>query len=106
MKLYHATQAENTDSINEYGLSPLSTDDPTRPVGSEYQTLQGRGLIGVYGWATLEDAKFFAREECGGDGVVFEFDANDVVDDPEFDGAKFAVTDDPIPAVLIWQQWG
>lgn len=78
MKLYHATQEENQDSINENG----STDNPSRPVGDGYQTLQGRNLNGIYGWTSLEDAKFFASQECSGYGVVYEFEASDVIDDP------------------------
>jgi hypothetical protein len=103
MKLYHATDYENTESIIETGLIP--TDGGVKVVDPERATLQGKGLYGVYGFVSIEDAKVFSNDNYG-DGVIFEFDADSVIDDPEFDGeAKFALCDEPIPAVLVWEQW-
>ena len=109
MKLYHATTADNVGSIVENGLCPNSTDAPTRPIGDyDAPTLQGRGLNGIYAWVAIDDAIDFARYECGGWGVVFEVEADglDIIDDPEFEGAKFIVVDEPIPAVPVWDQYG
>lgn len=109
MKLYHATPAENADSIIENGLCPNSTDAPTRPIGDyDGGTLQGQGLNGIYAWVSLDDAIDFASYECSGWGVVFEIDTDGfgMIDDPEFEGAKFIVTDEPIPAAPVWDRYG
>ncbi len=109
MKLYHATPADNVGSIIEGGLWPNSTDAPTRSLGDyDGDTLQMRGLNGIYAWVSLDDAVDFARYECSGWGVVFEIEADgfNVIDDPEFEGAKFIITDRPIPAAPVWDQYG
>lgn len=111
MKLYHGTESDNIDSINESGLCP--TDCGNKSVDPTIQTLQGKGYYGIYGFTNLSDAKDFTNDN-GCDGAVYEFDADDnlIVDDPEYsaenylDGkAVFVQTDTPICANLIWTRW-
>ena len=105
MKLFHGTESENIESIKETGLFPTDGGNKVVGIGSTGETLQGKGLYGVFGFTSLKEAKSFAMDN-GGDGAVFEFDADEIIDDPEYTGeAKFAVTESPIKATLVWEQW-
>lgn len=103
MKLYHGTDYTNIDSITETGLIP--TDGGTKAVDPERETIQGKGVSGVYGFVSIEDAKLFCFDNAY--NAIFEFDANEAntINDPEFDGvAKFVITNNPIVANLVWEQ--
>ena len=85
MKLYHATPTENAESIIESGIFP--TDCGTKAHG-DTDTLQGKGLTGVYGFRSIEDAELFASDN-GNDFVIFSFDCDgETIDDPEYDDSS------------------
>lgn len=107
MKLYHATDYSNLDSIESDGLWPTDCGDKLVDNGAE--TLQGNGHYGIYGWTTIEAARQWAAYEANVDTIV-EFEAPDscIINDPEFGGdaiygpaAKFVMTTDPISARLV-----
>jgi hypothetical protein len=105
MKLYHATDRENLESITEVGLFP--GDGGTKVRDKTRDTIQGSGLIGVFGFTSLEEAINFAIDN-NYDGLIYEFDSSDydTIDDPEYDDvAKFVITSTPIAAKLIFEQW-
>jgi hypothetical protein len=101
MKLYHASSIENEESILDVGLFP--TDCGSRAHTGE--SLQGRGLMGIYGFRSLDDCVRFVEDNCGVEYVIFEFDATDydtIVDPEYFDGESLlVVTDEPISATKI-----
>lgn len=101
MKLYHATPVENTESVKEVGIVP--TDCGTK-VHGDTDTLQGRGLTGIYGFITMDDAVSFAQDN-GNEYAIFAIETSEgdeLIEDPEYTGeAMFVVTDEPITAELI-----
>ena len=113
MILYHATDREYAESIEATGLYP--TDGGTKYVDPNLETLQGKGLYGIFGFTDIRDAKEFCNEN-GYDGIIYEFEASEIIDDPEYDSnfpqyaiygqSKFAITNEPIHARLIWERWG
>lgn len=100
MKLFHATSIENLESILESGLFPSQTMKVSDTADSERMLNNG-----VFGFITLEDALSFGRDNwCYDDVVVFEFDANEVINDPEYDGeAKFVKSDEAIECELAYK---
>lgn len=105
MKLYHATDHSNKNSILRDGLWP--TDAGSKAVDPSRKTLQGQNLTGVFGFTSKKDAKDFSLDNYG-DGVIFSFETNDaeIITDPEYDGSsKFAITENPLSAKLVWEQW-
>lgn len=104
MKLYHVSPIENEESITERGIWPNSTNMATCMTGND-DTLQGNGLMGVYGFVSLDSAIEFCELNLGVEmNTVFVFDSGDcdTMDDPEYDGeAVFVVTDEPITATKI-----
>lgn len=99
MKLYHATPAENAESIIEAGIFP--TDCGTKAHGAG-DSLQGRGLIGVYGFIDMESAELFASDN-GNEFAIFSFEWDgEIIADPEYDDetSVFVETDEPIPATF------
>jgi hypothetical protein len=102
MKLYHATNSNNIDSINVSGIAPNNTDD-----GRCNAELSD--MTGVYGFTDIESAHDFAGDQgWGGDYAVYSFDAEDIISDPEYDddSAMFYATDDNVCAscecVISW----
>lgn len=97
MKLYHATSIENMESIKENGLIPQTT---TKISSENSRLLQD----GIFGFVDLEDALSFGRDNWYYDDVVvFEFDADEAIDDPEYDGeAKFMIANEPVMATLVY----
>lgn len=99
MKLYHATKKENQGLIEMCGLQPQTT---TKISNEEDRILED----GIYGFVTLDDAQYFANDNCWCEYVVFEFDTEDydVVDDPEYDGeAKFVLAYQNIDAEVVYE---
>lgn len=97
MKLFHATSIDNMESIIKNGLTPQTTTK----ISSENERLLQDG---IFGFITLEDALNFGRDNWYYDDVVvFEFDADEVIDDPEYDGeAKFVKSDKIIKCKLVY----
>ena len=87
MKLYHAAPAEAFDSIVSNGIEAhgefcISASD--RAIKTAV----------VYGFDNLDDAESFAIDQCYDGGyVVFSFEAEDPMADPEYDGNAFAAED-------------
>jgi hypothetical protein len=87
MKLYHAAPAEAVESILENGLEAhgefcISATD--REITEAV----------IYGFDNASDAEDFAIDQCYDGGfVVFSFEAEEVVIDPEYDGNAFAAKD-------------
>jgi hypothetical protein len=105
MKLYHVSPIENEQSITDNGICPNSTNMGTCVTGNG-ETLQGAGLMGVYGFVSFDDAYWFAVDNRGIEmNVIFAFDVPEgceVVDDPEYNGeAMFVATDEPINAEKV-----
>lgn len=118
MILYHGTDSQNEQSMIDNGVWPSDTNHPTRVIGTgdeDIETLQGKGLVGIYGWATLQAALDWIRN-TGSDCdliVTIETGGHEVIDDPECEAekwlagqAKFVLTDKPIAIIdskLIWE---
>ena|SRR6266540_1455064 len=96
MKLYHATPIENKDNILKCGLQPGMTSNFDRWIKEN----------GIYGFTQLEDALGFAKDQCWNGGVVvFSFDVENLILDPEYDDpiyglAYFLATEDSVEATL------
>ena len=91
MKLYHATNLENAEDIDIFGIEPRNTDDGRCLTVDK--TLQGKGLIGVYGFTSEEDALAFACNQGWDYFVIFwfetdEIDGHKIIDDPEYDDGE------------------
>jgi hypothetical protein len=103
MKLYHASPIENLDSISEVGVFP--TDCGTKAHNGD--SLQKRGLTGIYGFVSLDDAISFTQDNGSEGYVIFAFDVDENVEtifDPEYEGESiFVVTDEPMQAVKVWE---
>ena len=102
MKLYHVTEYENLETIEENGLEPnysARVTNADRPNLQDYK--------GVYGFTNLQNAIELGLTDYGsGDAVIVEFEASNHIDDPEYDGeSKFVETDEPISAKLVWSQF-
>lgn len=101
MKLYHASPIENEESIKDVGLFP--TNCGTKAHNGD--SLQGRGLMGIYGFVSLDDAISFVQDNGSEGYVIFAFDVSadaETMIDPEYEGESiFVVTDEPIPATLV-----
>ena len=85
-RLYHATNKDNVDSILSDGLrlneSTKISNDPR--LNDEL----------VYGFDNLDDAINFMVYDNStdiDDVAVFTFDAENIIEDPEYDGNSFAV---------------
>ena len=98
MRLYHATSIDNADSIEAHGLESNESDKAT--IAEE--TLQDTGISGIYGFADISDAEEFGHDN-GGEYVIFEFYADRVIDDPEYDAgiAFLAICDENLDAKKI-----
>lgn len=95
MKLYHATKLENVESIEKYGIEPqLST---------KISNNERLNQVAVYGFDNMQDAiDFMVWDNNTSDWAVFEFEAENVVSDTEYEGNAWAViTDEYVPAVLV-----
>jgi hypothetical protein len=92
MLLYHATPAENKESIETYGLIP----DITSALADDTQLK----LNGVYGFDSIDSARKFASYQDGQYIIYsFETDGNEIVD-PEYNGdAYFVETDSNVEAI-------
>jgi hypothetical protein len=100
MKLYHVSPIENEESITERGIWPNNTDMGTCAAGAG-ETLQGGGLMGIYGFVSIDHAIEFCELNLGVEcNVIFVFDSGDceVMADPEYtdNEAMFVITDEPI----------
>ena len=107
MKLYHGTESENTKSIMNNGLWPTDCGNKVIGTGGTGETLQGKDYYGVYAFTSMDEAIWFTQDN-GCDGAVFEIETDnmDVIDDPEYTGeAKFIITENPIQAKLVWEQY-
>lgn len=95
MTLYHGTCADKIDSILQYGLEPQ--------ISKKLSNDPRLNKSAVYGFDTVQAAiDFMVYDNCEQNWVVFSFEANDIVSDPEYDSEAFAVvTDDNIKAQLV-----
>ena len=99
MKLYHASPIVNRESIENVGLYP--TGGGTRNYSGSI-SLQGKGLMGIYGFSSTDSAKNFAEDnQADGEFCVFEFETGDleIILDPEYEeeeGSFFVLTDEPL----------
>jgi hypothetical protein len=82
MKLYHASPIENKESIINNGLCKMVTDKIT--LSDEQITDEG-----IFGFSDIDSANDFGVDCCGGEYVIFSFDADEVIIDPEYDGNSF-----------------
>ncbi len=101
MKLYHATPVENIESVNEVGICP--TDGGSKAHG-EMMSLQGLGLMGVFGFKSIDDAESFAIDN-GSEYGIFSFETGDLdtMIDPEYENGEsvFVITDGELAAELV-----
>ena len=105
MKLYHASDYENKESIEEFGLCP--TDCGSKIVDPSKFSLQNNSYTGIYGFINLDDAIEFGRDN-GFVTVVFMFDAPDcdTINDPEYDGqAMFCKTQTSLSAEVVYDYY-
>ena len=101
MKLFHATSIENMKSIIENGLLPQQTTKISDLVDSERMLNEG-----IFGFTSLDEALSFGRDNwCYDDVVVFEFEADEVINDPEYDEnvAMFVESGEAIEATLVYK---
>jgi len=101
MKLYHATPVEDVESIIEMGICP--TDGGSKAHG-EMMSLQGQGLMGIFGFKSIEDAESFAIDN-GSEYGIFSFETGDLdtMIDPEYENGEsiFVITDYEIAAEFV-----
>jgi hypothetical protein len=101
MKLYHATPVEDVESIIEMGIFP--TDGGSKAHG-EMMSLQGQGLMGIFGFKSIEEAESFAIDN-GSEYGIFSFETGDLdtMIDPEYENGEsiFVLTDEPITSEFI-----
>lgn len=83
MKLYHTTKLNNSENINKNGLMATLVDNSDK-VACADNSLQGSGLVGVYGFSDRYDAECFG-DDNGGEYAIFEFEAENVIEDVEYD---------------------
>jgi len=77
MRLYHATKKENIESIKEFGIEPKIS----KKISHNKRHDDG----GVYGFISLKNAIDFALDNCYDYFVVFAFESDNYIDDPEYD---------------------
>ncbi len=98
MKLYHTTALENKDSVLENGLVPQVTDAISGSDDNDriFET-------GIFGFADIKDAVEFGKDNFAGEMAIFEFEADEVIEDPEYDGgvAYFYPATDAVDAELV-----
>ena len=95
MKLYHATTIENVESIEKYGIEANLSEK----ISNNDRLNQSA----VYGFDNMQDAiDFMVWDNNTSDWAIFEFDSENVVLDPEYEGNAWAViTNEPIQAFLV-----
>lgn len=96
MILYHATDMKNLESIKENGLEASLTDK----ISNSDNRID---LEGVFGFIDEKNAYDFGRDNYEEFVIVtFKADAEDVIDDPEYDGeAKFYETSNNVNVVNV-----
>jgi len=78
-KAYHATQVENKELIEAHGIYAMATDKMTH---SDDQILSQ----GVFFFCSIDDARDFGVDCCGGEYAIFSAEVDEFVLDPEYDG--------------------
>lgn len=117
MILYHGTDSQNEQSMIDNGVWPSDTNQPTRIIsnGEPTETLQGRGLVGIYGWTTLQAALDWIRYTGSDCDMIVTIETGDrkIIDDPECEAdgflagkGKFVLASEPVAIIdskLIWE---
>ena len=93
MKLYHATEIENVEYINEYGL---------RPSVSEKISYDERlNKEAVYGFNNIKDAIDFITDNGHASYAVYSFECENPTVDTEYESSSYAcITEDYVDATL------
>ncbi|MCX7772654.1 MAG: hypothetical protein N2376_06020 [Clostridia bacterium] len=101
MKLYHGTRLDVKDEILENGIEPNITEASSH-IRDDERLLQ----MGIFGFDNIDDAISFARDLCDSSGiVVFSFDVDDALVDPEYDGESFFYpTNNNVEAILEFER--
>ena len=93
MKLYHATQIENIDDINEYGLRPSLSEKESHDERLNQEA--------VYGFENMADAVDFITDNGFSSYAIYSFECENPVLDTEYESGSYAfITEDYVNANL------
>ena len=93
MKLYHATEIENVEYINEYGLRPSVWEKESHDERLNQEA--------VYGFNNIKDAIDFITDNGQSSYAVYSFECENPTIDTEYESNSYAfVTEDYVEATL------